>query len=344
MKKLVVAISALIAVSCGGTSEQPSASNTSETSPSSNWTITDIQETGIEGVSPELIQDSNGEFLLLATNTSNKRAHKSQDGINFSQIDMNVPIGSDYSLIQKSDGTWLLYFVGMNMQNVNPNNQNQPNMPAQPGNPPQPPQPGQPNQPEGMQPVEPAAQMNSQVGGKIVYVSTSKDLITFTDPVETGIFQPGQTRAWGVPDTYFTPEGKIQMMWVDQIEGERFEVLKTADSNDGITFTENEGYIIKDGYVDPYMLQVEKDNWILILSTTPDPSRLPQRLYMATSTDGKDWNIDKEPILFDEKINYLDPAAVKIGENQWRLIITTVEKDKAMTGPYKYLSSVLTKN
>ena len=89
---------------------------------------------------------------------------------------------------------------------------------------------------------------------------------------------------------------------------------------------------------------VEKDNWILILSTTPDPSRLPQRLYMATSTDGKDWNIDKEPILFDEQINYLDPAAVKIGENQWRLIITTVEKDKAMTGPYKYLSSVLTKN
>ncbi len=304
------------------------------------FTITNIQETGIEGVSPELIQDSEGNYLLFATNMSNKRVSKSSDAITFSEQDINLPIGSDYSLIQKNDGTWLLYFTGQDMKNMPSQGQpNQPGQPVQPnqnqpGQPVQPPQPGQ----------EPAQQMEAVVGGKKVFVSTSIDLISFSDPEETGIEQTENTMAWGVPDTYFNLNGEIEMMWVTQIPGERYEVLVTATSKDGIKFTQNEGYVIKDGYVDPYMLQVEEGNWILMLSTTPDPSRLPQKIYMAYSKDGKNWDIEKEPLMYEEGVNYLDPAAVKIGDNSWKLILTTISDADRMSNKYRYVSADLKKN
>ena len=344
MRKISLLIASLLVISGCSSNDSNQATDNSVSeegvSQKSLFSITNIQETGIEGVSPELIKDSEGNYLLFATNMSNKRVLKSSDAITFSEQDINLPIGSDYSLLQKSDGTWLLYFTGQDMKNMPSQGQpNQPGQPVQPnqnqpGQPVQPPQPGQ----------EPAQQMQAVVGGKKVFVSTSKDLISFSEPVETGIEQTENTMAWGVPDTYFNLNGEIEMMWVTQIPDERYEVLVTATSKDGIKFTQNDGYVIKDGYVDPYMLQVEEGNWILMLSTTPDPSRLPQKIYMAYSKDGKNWDIEKEPLMFEDGTNYLDPAAVKINDGEWKLILTTAIQADAMNNKYRYLSADLKKN
>lgn len=284
-----------------------------------SWSLSDIQDIGIEGVSPELIKDSDGNFLLLATSISNKRVYVSKDGVNFTTSNESVPMGSDYSVIQKSDGTFLLYFVGFDMQPPAPNQAPQ----------------GDPNNPSQNQPVA------SQQSKKKVFVSTSKDLKTFSEPVFTGIEQKDETPAWGVPDTYTDLEGHIKMMWVEMIDGERDEVLLTATSTDGISFTRDEGIALKGGYVDPYMLQVKENDWILLLSTTPDPRKLPQKLFIAYSSDGKNWQVEPNPLLEEAEANNLDPTAVQLSENTWRIIYSRVDLDKALSGPYFYQSALL---
>lgn len=281
-----------------------------------SWTLSEIVDLEIEGVSPELIQLPDGRFLLFATSISQDRVYESTDGISFSKSKISVPMGSDYSVIQKSDGSYLLYFVGFDMQppTVDQN---------------------QPSDPGANQPVSP------QSAKKKVFVSTSDDLVSFSPPEFTGIAQDVENPAWGVPDTYLDLNGNIKMMWVEMVPGEKFESLLTATSKDGITFTRDEKIALTGGYVDPYMLHVEEGNWILLLSTTPDPRKLPQKLFIAYSKDGENWEVEKEPLLQEADSNNLDPTAVEISENSWRMIYTTVDLDKALSGPYSYKSALL---
>ncbi len=287
-----------------------SQSATEQIESSNIWQITNTKELAIEGVSPELIQNRDGEFLLFTTSPAQQRVFKSTDGNNFVPESLNLPMGADYSVIEKNNGTYLLYFVGFEMQ------------------------PPLPNQQQGQVQKPP-------MGQKKVFVSTSEDLKTFSEPIFTGIEQPDETPAWGVPDTYLDLQGNVKMMWVEILEGENTESLITATSQDGINFTRDEGVALTGGYVDPYMLQVADNDWILLLSTTPDQRRLPQKLYVAYSADGLTWQVDKNPLLQDKNINYLDPAAVKTAENTWQIIYSKADLDKAISGPHVYESGVL---
>jgi hypothetical protein len=271
---------------------------------------------GIEGVSPELIAHPDGGYLLLATGLSEDRVYRSEDGVSFTpDPTMRIPRGSDYSLLQKPDGTWLLYYVSFDAPTT------------QPGQPPQPPAPPQPMDPKSLK--------------KVVMVSSSTDLNSFPDGVPTGIRQDEPGPAWGVPDTYIAPDGTYRMMWVDMPEGEEWEVLRTATSQDGITFTPDEGYAITDGYVDPFMLKAEPGDWVLLLSTTPAEQRLPQKVYVATSTDGLIWDISRDPLLEDSDRNYLDPSAVETAPGEWLVVISTAEKANAISGPHEYVGATL---
>ena len=275
-----------------------------------SFTLSLGEPLGIGGVSPELIAHPDGGYLLLVTGLGEDRAYRSEDGVTFTpDPGMSIPMGSDYSLLQRPDGTWLLYYVSFEMP------------PIEPG-----------------QPVKPP---NPRTVTKRVMVSESLDLSSFPEGVPTGIQQDEPGMAWGVPDTYMGPDGTYRMMWVDMPEGETWEVLRTATSQDGITFTPDEGYAITDGYVDPFMLKAEDGDWVLLLSTTPATQRLPQRIYVATSPDGVQWNIDDDPILFDEDRNYLDPAAVEISPGEWLVVISTVEKANALSGPYEYVGGTI---
>lgn len=280
---------------------------------------------GIEGVSPELIAHPDGGYLLLVTGLSQNRVYRSQDGVSFTpDSGMRIPMGSDYSLLQKPDGTWLLYYVSFEAPPTQPT---QPTQPAQPGQPPQPPAPPQPMDPKSMK--------------KVVMVSSSTNFSSFPDGVPTGIRQDKPGPAWGVPDTYIAPDGTYRMMWVDMPEGEKWEVLRTATSQDGITFTPDEGYAITDGYVDPFMLKAEAGDWVLLLSTTPSEQRLPQKIYVATSTDGLTWDIGEDPLLEDNDRNYLDPSAVEIAPGEWLVVISRADKANAISGPHEYVGATL---
>jgi hypothetical protein len=262
---------------------------------------------GIEGVSPELIAHPDGGFVLFSTGLGQDRVFTSSDGQSFApDRSIQVPMGSDYSLLQKPDGTWLLYYVTFD-------------------GPPAP--PGEPMDPKTMK--------------KVVMVSQSSTLGNFGPGTPTGIRQEQPGPAWGVPETYIAPDGTYMMMWVDMPEGERWEVLRTATSPDGITFTANEGFIISDGYVDPFMLRAEEGDWVLLLSTTPSEQRLPQKIFVARSVDGTTWDIDDTPLLESADYNYLDPAAVELGENEWLVVLSQADKPNAISGPHNYVRAIL---
>ena len=262
---------------------------------------------GIQGVSPELIAHPDGGYLLLVTGMGQNRAYRSEDGLSFTpDPGMRLPMGSDYSLLQKADGTWLLYYVSFEIPQGKP---------------------GQPPDPRSVR--------------KKVMVSQSANLSSFPDGVPTGISQGEPGPAWGVPDTYLAPDGTYRMMWVDMPAGEEWEVLRTATSPDGINFTPDEGYAITDGYVDPFMLKADDGDWVLLLSTTPADQRLPQKIFVATSQDGRTWEIDDDPLLVDSNRNYLDPAAVETSPGEWMVVISTAEKDNAISGPHEYVAAIL---
>ena len=283
---------------------EPEASASAEV-PSPTFQLNVDEVTDIEGVSPELIEDPAGGYLLLTTGLGQNRVYRSADGVSFTpDPNFRVPMGSDYSLIQKPDGSWLLYYITFD------------GPPGEPG-----------------QPMDPSKAI------KTVMVSTAEQLTSFGDGVPTGIKQDKPGPAWGVPETYITPDGRYEMMWVDMVDGENSEVLRTANSTDGITYTANDGFVISGGYVDPFMLRTDANDWVLLLSTTP--ARLPQKIYLAKSSDGIEWEIDSTPLLEDAESNYLDPAAVSTGSGKWLVILSTAEKANAISGPHKYVLGTL---
>jgi len=96
------------------------------------------------------------------------------------------------------------------------------------------------------------------------------------------------------------------------------EVIKSATSTDlsGTAFTPDAGFRTTGGYVDSDVIRAENGDWVMLLSTGPgDP---PQRLFAATSTDGLDWKIEAKP-LTPSSVNVLDPTAIAIGANKWRV-------------------------
>jgi len=299
--------SLLLLTGCQSTTSdapEPEAS-ASEESPSPTFQLNIDQVTDLEGVSPELVEDPSGGYLLLTTGLGQNRVYRSADGVSFTpDASFRVPMGSDYSLVQKPDGSWLLYYITF-------------------------------DGPAG----EPGKAPDPSKAIKTVMVSTAAELTSFDDGVPTGIKQDKPGAAWGVPETYLTPDGTYQMMWVDKVEGENSEVLRTANSIDGITYTPNDGFVISGGYVDPFMLRTDANDWVLLLSTTP--AKLPQKIYLAKSSDGVDWEIDPTPLLEDPEKNYLDPAAVSTVEGKWLVVLSTAEKDNAISGPHNYVIGTL---
>ena len=159
-------------------------------------------------------------------------------------------------------------------------------------------------------------------GLQMIWTATSSDGLNWIKESSTGIGNTTGGEAWGVPDSIELPDGRIRLYWVDMPSGvssSNFEVIKSAISSDGLTFTEEGGYRTEDGYVDPYILLTEEGNWIGLFSTTPDPSRLPQRIYVGTSTDGLTWSVESESIITVSGGNALDPTAVALGDGSYRV-------------------------
>lgn len=109
------------------------------------------------------------------------------------------------------------------------------------------------------------------------------------------------------------------------------EVIVSATSTDasGTSFVQDPGYRMTGGYVDSDVIQARNGDWIALVSTGPgDP---PQRLFVATSKDGLRWNIGATP-LTASSFNALDPSAIQIGANTWRVYYAKSPKATPFSG------------
>ena len=66
----------------------------------------------------------------------------------------------------------------------------------------------------------------------------------------------------------------------------------------------------------------------MLLSTTPHPSELPQKLHLARSDDGISWEVDPTPLFEDEQWNYLDPTAIPQGDS-WLIVASRASLEEA---------------
>jgi len=255
------------------------------------WSIGDIQETGIRGVSPELV-DIDGVSTLFVTSLDPQRVWHGDGSSGFAPAPLDVPPGADFTVINEGS-QWRIYwadFIEM-------------------------PQAGQPMSPDAK---------------KQVVSATTTDFRSYSPATPTGVQQTGEGRAWGVPDTVVGPDGTVHMYWVDEVDGERREGLRHETSNNGIDFSVSPEPVMFGGYVDPFVLRAEEGDWLMLLSTTPHPSELPQKLHLARSSDGVAWEVDPTPLLTDPERNYLDPTAYPTGEDEWRIVFATSPKDSPL--------------
>lgn len=276
----IIAVTSLAIAGCSGTNDEVNLVD--------QWSISELSPTGVIGVSPELI-DYDDKISMIVTTIQDEKFWQ-LDGSEFSNKTVSLPQGSDYTAIEKSDGSWIVYYLDF----LN-----------EPG-----PEPPSPDDPKG------------------VFSTTTNDFSNFSTAVYTGISQPSSSQAWGVPDSVRSPDGDYLIYWVDEMEGEPFEVIRVASSEDGVSFTPLDDPVIYGGYVDPFVLKASEGNWLMLLATTPHPPELPQKLHLAKSEDGLTWAVDPKPLLVDPDWNYLDPTAIETGD-EWFIAVSRVALDEA---------------
>ncbi len=167
---------------------------------------------------------------------------------------------------------------------------------------------------------------------KTIKTATSPDGLAFTFETSTGISNTTGKPAWGVPDTISLPDGSIRMFWVDTVSGSDLEIIKSAISSDGVTFTKESGSRTTGGYVDPYILKAETGDWVGLFST--GPGQPPQKLYIGTSTDGLTWSVEADPIITVSGGNALDPTAVDLGDGSYRVYYVATTGNSTSSGFY----------
>ncbi|MBI2439990.1 MAG: VCBS repeat-containing protein [Lentisphaerae bacterium] len=115
---------------------------------------------------------------------------------------------------------------------------------------------------------------------------------------------------------------------------EIYEVILSASSSDGQSFTQDQGYRFTNGYVDPYVLKAQSNNFLALVSTTPSSNRLPQQIYMAASTDGLNWQVNTNALITVAGGNALDPTAVALSNGTFRVYYTATTGVDPFSGFY----------
>ena len=176
--------------------------------------------------------------------------------------------------------------------------------------------------------------------GKI-RTAISKDGIDWVIESDTGIIQENDRRAWGVPDSFVLSDGQVRIMWTDMVPGKRREVLRSATSLDGVSFTPDDGVRLSGGFVDSYVLTGAPE--FMLVSTSPPggPVIDKQRIFIATSKDGMNWSSGESPLLDRSPRNALDPTAIFLEEGRWRVYYTLTEGPEPFSG-FRIASAILT--
>ena len=151
-------------------------------------------------------------------------------------------------------------------------------------------------------------------------------------------------KAWGVPDSVVLPDGRVRVYWVlsDQSIGKAGlpETIVSATSTDSTatSFVRDPGTRLTGGYVDSDILRANDGDWVMMVSTGPGGGT--QFLYMATSKDGLNWDLNPTAISSNNE-SALDPTGYEIGTNTWRIYYVSSEPGMRIDRNYVLKRAIL---
>ena len=172
-------------------------------------------------------------------------------------------------------------------------------------------------------------------GGKEIRSATSSNGLDWTP--EPGVrLVIGTNRAGGVPDAVVLPNGDVRIFYIPSLDD---EVVDSATSHDGLTFTADAGHRLTGGYVDPAVLRLADGTWLMIVSRTP---REQQRLFLAHSADASTWTLDRSPVYQPAGgANALDPTPLQLADGRIRVYYSAAAAGRQLSGPFVVRSGVL---
>jgi hypothetical protein len=155
----------------------------------------------------------------------------------------------------------------------------------------------------------------------IKFATLSQDGLSFSSPQDLGVegSSVSDKRGWGVPDSVVMPDGRVKVFWVTMDFPPTHnppEDVVSATSTDATAtkFVLDNGYRLRGGYASTKILQAKAGDWIMILCT----ANTHAQLYIATSQNGSQWTLDKNPISGTDESAF-DPTGYKLSDNTWRI-------------------------
>jgi hypothetical protein len=185
-------------------------------------------------------------------------------------------------------------------------------------------------------------------GKKIKYATVNGNSLSHgavSDLDVEGSSVSAKEMAWGVPDAVVMPDGRVRVYWVLSTQGAANprlpETLVSATSTDATAskFVRDPGTSLTGGYVDSEILRAVDGDWVMMVSTGPGAGT--QSLYMATSTDGLNWNLDKKQISSPDE-SALDPSGYEISSTEWRIYYVSAEPGMRVDRNYQLKRATLT--
>lgn len=180
----------------------------------------------------------------------------------------------------------------------------------------------------------------------IKYATLGADGLSHGTVSELGVEGSSVTdkRGWGVPDAVVMPDGRVKVFWVTMdlnSPSNPPEYIISATSTDATAtkFVRDSGTRIK-GYVDTKILQAKPGDWIMICAT--GPSNGIQKLFMARSPNGSDWNVDPNPITSNAESAF-DPTGYQINSDTWRIYYVSAAPGNGLGNDNTIKRATLTK-
>lgn len=86
--------------------------------------------------------------------------------------------------------------------------------------------------------------------------------------------------------------------------------------------------------MDPHVIKATAGDWLMLVSTTPSTTRLPQQIFMARSSDGITWQVNTNVLINVPGGNALDPTAVDLGDGSYRVYYAATPTADPFSGFY----------
>ncbi|MCF8530357.1 MAG: hypothetical protein K9G12_01515 [Candidatus Nanopelagicales bacterium] len=220
------------------------------------------------GVSPEVFLDAPTGTYYLITTSMPPTQYRSTDGITWTPVGNQLPMGIDWSIVQEGPASYRLYYAEMT-----------------------PPAPGS----------SPAAPCTP--GSKYLRYATSSDLINWTTQPGVLLGDVG----CGVPHVMKTSTGNY-FLYFNKKDPVYRHGVRVATSSDGLSWNELPGIVANDTeLVDPAPIEMPDGTFIMIGSTTGGAKGF-QELQILNSTDAINWNLRATPLYSLPGVSVLDPS------------------------------------